>query len=147
MIGSTGIQSFGLLVLGETMETVLLVAKALTVLLVTGCLAAASLLSVLKLIQLRKLRDIKNVPMRWEPIPYMNLWSLLRSCSEVRSSVGLSASLFNAVVGFHVLFKKHGIHMFFIGTTLSVSLQKAEYIEKPLWEHLFMPSMMRTLRT
>lgn len=114
------------------MGTALFVAQALTIFLVTACLVAAAFLSVLKCIQLRKLRDIKNVPMRWEPIPYMNLWSLLRSCSGVRSSMGLSASLFNAVVGFHVLFKKHGIHMFFMGTTLSVSLQKAEYIEEVL---------------
>ncbi|XP_077539094.1 cytochrome P450 4c3-like isoform X4 [Haemaphysalis longicornis] len=132
MIGSTWNHSFGLLMLSKTMGTALFVAQALTIFLVTACLVAAAFLSVLKFIQLRKLRDIKNVPMRWEPIPYMNLWSLLRSCSGVRSSMGLSASLFNAVVGFHVLFKKHGIHMFFMGTTLSVSLQKAEYIEEVL---------------
>lgn len=132
MIDSTWNHPIGVLMLSTTMETAFFVAQALTVLLVTACLVAAVFLSVLKFLQLRKLRDIKNVPMRWEPIPYMNLWSLLRSCSEARSSVGLSASLFNAVVGFHVLFKRHGIHLFFMGTTLSVSLQKAEYIEEVL---------------
>lgn len=135
MMGFTLNHSFGLLMLTKATATASLVAQALAVILVTSCLLVAVFLSVVKLTQLRKLRDIKNVPMRREPIPYMNLWSLLKSCSQGGSSAGLSASLFTAVVGFHVLYKKHGMHMFFIGTTLSVSLQKAEFIEEVLSSH------------
>lgn len=97
---------------------------------IVASMVVAFLLFV-KFIQLRKLRTLKGLPYRQEPVPYMNLFSLLRSCSQ-GGPVWLSATLFSAVVGFHRIYKKHGMHMFFIGTTPSVSLQKAEFVEEAL---------------
>ncbi|KAK8775565.1 hypothetical protein V5799_031089 [Amblyomma americanum] len=61
----------------------------------------------------------------------MNLWALYKSTEQAGPEF-LSSSLFSAVVGFHRIYKKHGMHMFFIGTTPSVSLQKAEFVEEVL---------------
>ncbi|XP_049271481.1 cytochrome P450 4c3 isoform X2 [Rhipicephalus sanguineus] len=90
----------------------------------------AFLLTV-KFIQLRKLRSIKSVPHRREPLPYMNLLSLLKSCSQ-GGPTWLSATLFAATVGFHHVHKKRGMYMFFVGTRPSVSLQRAEFVEEAL---------------
>ncbi|XP_075549816.1 cytochrome P450 4c3-like isoform X2 [Dermacentor variabilis] len=93
--------------------------------------AVMAVLLIVKFIQLRKFRNLKGVPCRWEPLPYVNLLSLRKSCSQ-GGPTWLSASLFAAVVGFHHIYKKQGMHMFFIGTTPSVSLQKAEFVEEVL---------------
>lgn len=96
--------------------------------------AVVAVLFIVKLIQLRKLRNLKGVPCRREPLPYVNLLSLCKSCSQ-GGPTWFSASLFSAVVGFHHVYRKHGMHMFFIGTTPSVSLQKAEFVEEVLSSH------------
>lgn len=94
-------------------------------------LMVVAFLLTVKLSQLRALRTLKNVPHRREPVPYMNLFSLIKSCSQ-GGPTWLSAALFGATVGFHNVHKKCGMHLFFIGARPSVSLQKAEFVEEAL---------------